>query len=296
MPELPEVQIVVNNLKNKILGHRILKLQVNRHDLRQKVPGEIADIAEGKTIINIERRAKYIVISLNGLNEDYFSLIIHLGMSGKLLLDSFSLNNENLNNIQQQKHDHVLLILADPSNGLKSLLKFNDPRRFGLFIYKHSSEIEAFFMKQGLDPIQQKFNGKILKQLIFKTFKKASNINIKAALMDGKLIAGIGNIIASESLFIAKILPNRKVISLSDQEFEELAEAIIQIIEKSIKYGGSSLKDYSDIYGNQGDFQNHFQVYKRQNLKCHRCVDKAAMIMKIVQAGRSSFYCKKCQK
>lgn len=272
MPELPEVEIICLGLREKILGDIILGAEhITKLKLRQEVPINISKKITNAKIVAIERRAKYIQIFLS----NNLVILIHLGMSGKLLIKDSS--------YILQKHDHFVVKFND------KWLVFNDPRRFGLItlIEENNLKKHPIFAKLGMEPFDAKFTPKYLEG-VFKNKQP-----IKLALMDNYKLVGVGNIYASESLFFSKISPTRASNSLEKKELIALHYNIKKILENSIKLGGSSLKDYAKVSGEKGYFQNFFYVYGREGKDCRNC---GAKIIKIKQAGRASFYCADCQK
>lgn len=274
MPELPEVESICISLKKLILHEEIIEAKIlTEYSLRKEIPREIANEIIGCKIIKIERRAKYILIFLSNVK----ILIIHLGMSGKLLIKDSSYDF--------QKHDHYVFILKSGKQ-----VVYNDPRRFGLLVFTEANNIMNLdiFKNLGVEPLSVDFTRAKLKELMFKVKKP-----IKLAIMDNKKIVGIGNIYASESLFLSKISPLRMANSLSNSEINLLHNNIIEVLKNSIKHGGSTLKDFKHVNGESGYFQNNFFVYGRENNNCKKCSN---LIAKINQGGRSSFYCSNCQK
>lgn len=273
MPELPEVETICRELSSHIINKSIKNvIRLTNHNLRREIPSNIKDIIN-TTIIKVERRAKYIQIFLS----NDLILIIHLGMSGKILLKDFQYIS--------QKHDHLIIDFQD-----KKQLIYHDPRRFGLIDLIRNDELSKYSLYRdlGIEPFSNIFTpGYLLKLLAGK--KKP----IKLAIMDNKNIVGVGNIYASESLFLAKVMPTRAAFSLNESEINLLHENILYILDESIKKGGSTLKDYANVSGEKGYFQNSFKVYGREKQPCFICEQP---IEKITQGGRSSFYCSYCQK
>jgi formamidopyrimidine-DNA glycosylase len=273
MPELPEVETICNELKNHIVNKAIKDVvRLTKHRLRHEIPHNIKGVINA-TIVKIERRAKYIQIFLS----NDLILIMHLGMSGKILLKK--------SQYISQKHDHIAIEFED---GQK--LIYHDPRRFGLInLIKKKGLVEyPLFKNLGIEPFSPEFTADYLSNLL-----KGKNKPIKLAIMDNANLVGVGNIYASESLFLAKVLPTRPASSLSKKEIELSHKNIIYILEESIKKGGSTLKDYAKVSGEKGYFQNAFKVYGREGQPCFIC---NLPIKKITQAGRSSFYCSSCQR
>lgn len=271
MPELPEVE----NTKLSLLpieGKKIIKVYTSGKKLRKEIPCNIQDIINS-TLLSVQRKAKYLLFHLDNKK----TIVSHLGMSGKFVYSQ----EETID-----KHDHIILYLED---GYK--LKYNDPRRFGVFLLENTDTYNKnIFSKTGVDAISKEFTTDYLQKKLVKI-----SSNIKNTLLNQEIVAGIGNIYASEALFLAKISPLRLANSLNILELNDLVISIKEILNKSIKLGGSTLKDYRKANGESGGFQNHFLVYSKENDACsHK--DCNGTIEKIVQNGRSTFYCKKSQK
>lgn len=271
MPELPEVEVICNFLYKKIRNKHINSVIVNNSHLRIPVTKEINNILKNKIIININRRSKYVIC----LTNSDISLIIHLGMSGKLIYGEHS-------SYVQNRHDHVMFLFSDHTS-----IIFNDPRRFGLVIALSKQQAINFFSNLGIEPLTDEFNAEYLQKLL-----KNKKMNIKSALMDSKLIVGIGNIYASESLFRACISPLRIAQDLNYQECEKLVDEIKNTLFDAINAGGSTLRDYAQPSGSIGCFQNSFYVYGKVHKPCILCHN---MIRVIRQNGRSTYFCDKCQ-
>lgn len=284
MPELPEVETVCRGLSENILGLNVSSVEVYTEKLRDFIPADLNKKILNHTITKIERKAKYILIHL-AANANFQSqvLIIHLGMSGRLTIQDEV--------YERKKHDHVILKL-NSENGVRQqyLLAFNDARRFGIFTLTDLENLSQhkLFRKLGLEPLSKEFTVAKLKALF-----KNRNKNIKNTLMDASLIVGIGNIYASEALFRSGIHPERTASSLSDKDVKKLHEQIIITLEDAIRAGGSTLKDFSKANGESGYFQYQFKAYGREGLPCFTC---KTLIQRILQGGRSSFFCSKCQK
>ncbi len=272
MPELPEVEIICRSIKASLENQVIVGCEVFNRKLRIMIPKNLAKILSQTQILNVKRRAKYILITLN----NNFVLIIHLGMSGTLRVS---------NNYQAQKHDHVVIQL---SNG--TTLIYNDPRRFGLVTALASHELNNFsFLKRlGIEPLSKDFTASTLYSIIHSRTKA-----IKSVIMDASLIVGIGNIYASESLFLAGIKPNRSAKRISKKETTKLYESIVSTLQRAIKAGGSSISDFQHTDGSSGYFQHSFLVYDRKDQPCKQCQQA---IQQIKQNGRSSYFCQICQK
>lgn len=272
MPELPEVETVCKGLEQHIIGKKIISVKTSNKNLRLAFP-DFTDLVNTK-IVAITRRARYILIKTDNRK----ILLIHLGMSGKVLFkDKFSENPD--------KHDHFIMKFQ---NG--SYLIYNDPRRFGLVDLVDEKKINEHKMIRNLgpEPLSDEFNEKYLGEQL-----KSKKINIKTAMMDNSIVVGVGNIYINESLFESGILPTREAKSLNQKELKTLISNIKKILQKAIKLGGSTLRDYLKANGDVGGFQFNFKVYGRANGECLKCSGK---IKKIQQNGRSSFYCSHCQK
>lgn len=279
MPELPEVETIKNAVAKGIGKAKILSLEVRNSRLREEVPADIAQKIVGATILNYRRIAKYIVVDLdNGL-----SLIWHMGMSGKVKI------TDTLPDLE--KHDHIIILTT---NGY---IIYNDPRRFGLFSYVASDELfkNRYFAKLGADPFDEKLNAEYLYDKLHKHLKAP----IKISLLDQTIIAGIGNIYASEILYESRISPIRESGKISLEECDLLIKNTRKVLQKAIKAGGSTLRDYKKPNGSMGYFQQQHCVYNKTGLACPDCkcdIIKTKGIRRIVQGGRSTFYCESLQK
>ncbi len=269
MPELPEVETTVNGIKPHINGRPIQNIRVHQKQLRWLVPDEIQQ-AKNQTITNVVRRAKYIVLKL-----DQQSILIHLGMSGSLRIVD--------NGTPLKKHDHVEWQFEN-----KTLI-LNDPRKFGCVLWTNENiEQHRLIKNLGVEPLTDALNTNYL-------FNKSRNkqVAIKQFIMNAQIVVGVGNIYASESLFLAGINPKTKAGKVSSVRFKKLTNAIKTILKKAIKEGGTTLKDFSNADGKPGYFQQQLNVYGRVGKPCPIC---QKLIKKISQAKRSSFYCSACQK
>ena len=285
MPELPEVQTVVNDLSETITGDQItgfwtnlkksITLKIGEAKLNSK---DLVKIVTGLEIVKVERIGKYIVLTMT----KGFSLLLHLRMTGKLIVE----NKKNQTQLQQNKHVHNIFFLK--KNGA---LTFDDVRKFGTIDLINTSERENFkgIAKLGADPFSKKFT---LEYLAKNISQKKKSI-LKEFLLNQEIISGIGNIYASEILFDAKIDPNRKAGSLSKKETFFLHASIKKILHKAIQMRGTSISDYRDASGKKGSFQTVLNVYKRNGQPCKKC---ATIILKTIHGQRSTFYCPKCQK
>jgi formamidopyrimidine-DNA glycosylase len=268
MPELPEVETSRRGILPYLKGQIIHKIIVRQPKLRWPVDSAISN-AHGQVILDIQRRAKYLLLQLSNN-----WIVIHLGMSGSLRI---------LPKPQKaQKHDHIDLILE---NGVT--LRYTDPRRFGSWLWANSLDEILQLQHFGPEPLSHEFSAIYL-------FEKAKNrqVSIKSWIMDNHIVVGVGNIYASESLFMAKINPNRKVSSLQLNEFERLVAAIKQVLSKSIEQGGTTLKDFLQSNGKPGYFAQELQVYGRNGERCLIC---GAEIKSQKIGQRNTFYCEYCQ-
>ena len=267
MPELPEVETVRTELERHITGKIIDEIDLRRDKIRIPIP----DLSElhGKKISKVERRAKYLLIHFTKFKD---TLVIHLGMSGKILLGL---------GLTRKKHDHAVFIFTDGSE-----MVFNDARRFGLITLKSLSE--KLFAHLGPEPFSNKFNATYLYGKL-----KTRKVPIKPALMDQGLVVGVGNIYAAEALFRSKINPKTASNKINRTKIERLIKNIRAVLQDSIDYGGSTLRDYRRTQGRVGKFQHKFDVYGKAGQPCPVCKTR---IKQVTQAGRSTFYCPKCQK
>ena len=276
MPELPEVETVMQAISKAIGFSNIINVIINNNRFREKIPDDFAEKVCGSKIISYKRIAKYIVIGLdNGI-----SVIWHLGMSGKIKICESAREN-------QEKHDHVII----QTN--KLYLIFNDTRRFGLLTYCKSDKLHEHHLLKGIgkDPFAQD----LCAEYLFEKLQK-KKIAIKPALLDQSIINGIGNIYASEILYLAKISPLRQADKISIEECQVLIEKTREVLKQAINAGGSTIHDYKKPDGSLGYFQNMHCVYNKTGQKCPNCTCQGKGIEKIIQAGRSTFYCANIQK
>lgn len=287
MPELPEVETVRCGLSPVMEGFRIDQADIRRPDLRWPFPENMADRLTGQTVLRLRRRSKYILADLSGGE----SLLIHLGMSGRMLISQADMRSTPGVFIHAhpapEKHDHVVL---DMSGGAR--ITFNDPRRFGAMDMAPTPDIDAHKLLAGLgpEPLGNSFDEPYLIRKL-----KGRNTPIKSALLDQRIVAGLGNIYVCEALYRAGIAPTRKAGRLSTARIGSLVPIIRDVLNDAILAGGSSLRDYRQADGELGYFQHSFRVYGREGEPCRTdgCADT---IRRIVQSGRSSFYCPTCQR
>jgi len=275
MPELPEVETVRRGLALKISGRRIVHAELRRPDLRRPFPPTLAARLAGARIGALCRRGKYILIELDadGL------LLLHLGMSGRVTAGSAAL--------PAAAHDHVVLTLDDGT-----VIRFNDARRFGTLDYIRRGEEDRHPLLAGLgpEPLEPGFDGAYLGAAL------AGKVTpIKAALLDQRIVAGLGNIYVCEALYRAGLSPRRLAASIGRGRADRLVTAIRSVLTEAIAAGGSSLRDYVQADGELGYFQHHWAVYGREGEPCPGC-DCAGGVCRIVQSGRSTFFCAKRQR
>ncbi len=293
MPELPEVETVRRGLAPALVGAQFSAVEQRRADLRFPFPADFAARLTGRSVTALRRRAKYLLADLDNRE----TLVMHLGMSGSFRIeDGADENTPGLFHNSRGKdavHDHVVFRL---SNGKH--ITYNDPRRFGFMLLVKSDLLAThpLFRNVGLEPLSEALDGAALAQLF--TGKTAP---LKAALLDQRLIAGLGNIYVSEALHRAGLSPRRAAGSLArkgratSERVALLAKSIREVLEEAIEAGGSSLRDHRQTNGDLGYFQHNFRVYDRAGAPCPRpgC---GGTIKRIVQSGRATYYCSTCQK
>jgi formamidopyrimidine-DNA glycosylase len=272
MPELPEVETVTRGLRPKLIGRKITSIELHRANLRFNFPKKLPELTKGRKVKDITRVSKYILIIL----DNDAQLLLHLGMSGRL---SFY----DKKSFKRDKHDHVVFSF---NKGL--MLAFNDARRFGVLDYIAPQSSHLLLKTVGMDP----FDKTLTPQWLFEHCSRRT-CDMKAFLMNQKIIAGLGNIYVSEALFRAGIWPERTAKKVTLAECKKLVPAIRAVLNEAIKAGGSSLRDYVQVDGELGYFQSKFKVYGREGKPCPVC---RKQILRLTQAGRSSFACKHCQK
>ncbi len=287
MPELPEVEIVRQSLDKKVKNKVIQKVIVKNRNLRFKIHSKFERHLYKKKIIKVDRFSKYLIL----IFEDKAGFIIHLGMSGTIHL--YDMNKKNIftntsfyhSPIIPKKHNHVEIKFS------KLKFIYNDPRRFGYFLtFNNKTELKKKFSHFGPEPFSKSFNIKYITNY----FKKKEK-NIKNFLLDQKFVSGIGNIYASEILFISKINPIRKAKNLTKNECKKILLYSKLVLKNSIQRGGSSIRDFKNINGKIGSFQKDFKVYQRENLNCLKSKCKGIVKKKVI-SNRSSFFCSFCQK
>jgi len=287
MPELPEVEIIRQSLNKKIIGKTIKKVIVRNRNLRIKVPLNLKKFLENQKILNVGRISKYLIFLLSRSNK----LLIHLGMSGTIHLvkrnQKNTLTNMSFYNSPKlpDKHNHIEIFFDEFK------LVYNDPRRFGFFeIIRDQQTFDKRFKKLGPEPFNSKFNSNYLYNNL-----RTKEKNIKNYLLDQNFISGIGNIYASEILYLSKIKPDKKGRLISMVECQKISQKTKSVLLNAIKKGGSSIRDFKNISGKKGTFQKNFKVYKREGLKCKR-IHCNGIIQKKNITNRSTFFCAFCQK
>jgi formamidopyrimidine-DNA glycosylase len=278
MPELPEVETVRRGLAHALEGRCLARVRQRRADLRFPLPENFAKRLEGRKVVAVGRRAKYLAIDL----DDGMIWLCHLGMSGRMLIGRGTAP-------PVEAHDHILIETDDGQ-----WVRFNDARRFGMMDLCSANEIGVHrLLKQlGPEPLGPDFDGPVLAARLW-----GKKTPIKAALLDQRIVAGLGNIYVSEALFQAGISPRRLARSVQGDRADRLADAIKATLEAAIEAGGSSLRDYVRTSGELGYFQHRWAVYEHEGEKCPSCDGKGcAGIKRIVQGGRSTYYCPRHQR
>lgn len=281
MPELPEVEIVKRGLEPALLNKKIKALTLNRPDLRTPITPSLPKSMENQSLTQLIRRGKYIL----GFNAAGHGFVLHLGMSGRIHI------YKSGETYEPAKHDHVVFEIEDGGR-----VVFNDPRRFGMLyaITAANWSAETPFSAMGPEPLGNDFSGPALQEAL-----KNRRGPIKTALLDQKVVAGVGNIYACEALFEAGISPLRPANALNNNEYETLAARIRDVLNRAIAAGGSSLRDYQHTDGTLGYFQHEFAVYDQEGKTCKHCAPQHSdegCILRITQGGRSTFYCPVTQK
>lgn len=275
MPELPEVETVCRGLARALEGRRLTQVEVRRPDLRLPFPERFAQRLTGRQIVTIRRRAKYMLIEL----DDGAVVIGHLGMSGRMHVGNGPWPEAGT-------HDHLRLMAEG-----EVWVVFNDHRRFGLMVMDHRDTLDRHPLLRdiGPEPLGNGFDAAVLSAAL-----AGRRTPIKAALLDQKVVAGLGNIYVSEALFRARISPTREAASVAGARTERLVPAIRDVLTEAIQAGGSTLRDYVQSNGELGYFQHAFRVYDRDGEPCLTCT--GGVVKRIVQSNRSTFYCSRCQR
>ena len=279
MPELPEVETVARGLQSLIAGRTIVSVSLGKTDFIDN-PGAIEKELPGRRILAVERYGKFLLIRLsaaaaNGITQvaEDSALLVHLGMTGMLLPQAVA--------EPAKKHTHVAMLLDDGRE-----LRYVDARRFGRMAYLAAEQLQSELRRFGADPLAASLDEFV--QLI-----QARHARIKALLLDQSVIRGVGNIYADESLWKAKVHPAQIGGRLTKEQLPKLYHALQEILHKAIALRGSSISDFLDADGMPGEYQRHHRVYGREGNRCVRC---GSAIRRVIVAGRSSYYCPKCQK
>jgi len=291
MPELPEVETVRRGLEPALMGHSLTHIIVKRPDLRIAFPPRFAERVTGRRVMRLHRRAKYLLLDFD--NDE--TLVVHLGMSGRLTIHGAMApvkpgrfhHNTPEDGSGNGKHDHVVF---ETEEGTR--IVFTDHRRFGLMALENTEALASAAMFKGLgpEPLDESFTPAMLSAAL-----EGKRTPIKSALLDQRVVAGLGNIYVCEALFRARISPKRLAKTVTGERSERLVPAIKAVLNDAIRAGGSSLRDYARADGELGYFQHHFAVYDREGKPCPG-KDCKGKIKRIVQSGRSTFYCPSCQR
>jgi len=283
MPELPEVETIRRGLEPVLAGRRLAHVEQRRASLRWPLPERFAERLTGRRVTGIGRRSKYLLIGL----ENGETWIVHLGMSGRILVSNTTLGDFHHDAPAPGKHDHVIV-----TTDCGDVVTYNDARRFGVMDLWPTADLENHPLLKGLgpEPLGNAFNAATLAEAL-----KGKRTPIKAALLDQRIVAGLGNIYVCEALHRAGISPKRLAGSLSRPRIDRLAAAIVATLNDALAAGGSSLRDYRRTDGELGYFQHSFRVYDREGEPC-LAKGCAGTVRRIVQSGRSTFYCPKCQR
>lgn len=262
-------------------GRRIISVKQNRADLRFPFPENFAERVTGQTVVRLARKAKFLIAELSSGEV----LVMHLGMTGR-----FTVSGQRLADFQHETgtdaaHDHVVMVLDSDDT-----ITYNDPRRFGFMELWPAEQFGAYprLTAMGPEPLTNQFSAAYLDEAL-----KGRKTPIKSALLDQSVVAGLGNIYVCEALWRAKISPKRQARTIPGQRAARLAPAINDVIAEAIEAGGSSISDFASTSGNLGYFQHRFAVYDREGAPCPAC---GSTVKRLVQSGRSSFYCPACQR
>ena len=286
MPELPEVETVMRGLRVRLEGRRLVKVTQRRPNLRFPFPDDFTARLTGRRVESLSRRAKYILMQL----DDGQVLLCHLGMSGRMIILEAAELEKGAS--PWAPHDHVIFETDEGDE-----IRFNDARRFGVMDLIDGERLEEHKLLAGLgpEPLGNAFNGPELARRL-----EGKRSPIKAALLDQKVVAGLGNIYVCEALYIAGLSPKRQAYTVQGQRAEKLVAAVRDVLGRAIAAGGSSLRDYVQADGELGYFQHDWAVYGREGEACRRCGEVGGkgpvLIRRIVQSNRSTFYCAACQR
>ena len=280
MPELPEVETVVCGLRPFLEGRRLTDVLQRRADLRFPLPDRFADRMKGRKVLAVRRRAKYILVHLDSDEV----LLCHLGMSGRMVVADSA-------NGPLETHDHIVFVTDHGAQ-----IRFNDTRRFGMMDLVRDADLAQHKLLRDLgpEPLSNAFSGPVLAERL-----AGKRSPIKAALLDQKIVAGLGNIYVCEALYFAGLSPRRQAYTVQGGRSERLVRSIREVLQRAIAAGGSSLRDYVQADGELGYFQHEWAVYDRAGEACPDCDCDAAGqggIRRLVQSGRSTFYCARRQR
>ena len=279
MPELPEVETIKRVLSAYVLDRIIVKADLNKPNmLRGQSPAQFLNGLSRQKIFGLSRRGKYLLINLK-----QHSLIVHLGMSGQIFASPGKSPFSSLPSQLPDKHTHLVLSLSKGTN-----IFFRDPRMFGRYILLKKENLPGYFSNLGPDPFSLSFSSSRLEKKL-----SARSVSIKACLLDQKIVAGMGNIYADETLFQAGIHPAMPANQLTSEEIARIHKMIRNVLHKAVKAGGTSISDFQDPLQRAGDFQHHLLVYGRAGKQCKRC---GALIQKKRIAQRGTHWCPYCQK
>jgi len=274
VPELPEVEVLRRSLAPRLVGRAIERITSRRVALREPLAGALLRRSLcGREILAVERRAKYLLLHCAGGQ----TLVIHLGMSGRLTLAP--------QDAPRESHEHLALFLSGGER-----LRLRDPRRFGLAFVTATADLarDPHFALLGIEPLAGGFDGSTLERAA-----RGRRGPLKAFLLDGRTVVGVGNIYACEALFRAGLHPARSVAKVKGAAWQRLAQAVVAVLEQAIEEGGTTLNDFTDGAGREGSFQVSLAAYGRAGEPCVAC---GARVRRIVQSGRSTFYCPRCQR
>ena len=269
MPELPEVETTRKGLNPLVTDRKIISVHIYKKKLRWEIPSHLVRALKDQTINHVSRRAKYLLFQF-----DFGQLVMHLGMSGSIsVVSSFE---------PLKKHEHFELKLDNDNS-----IRFHDPRRFGSVLWQKPNETLSLLKNLGPEPLSYEFNEDSLL-----SSSNGKSRNIKSFIMDSKVVVGVGNIYASESLFLAGISPKREAGKISKKRLIVLTNCIKNVLTDAINNGGTTLNDFSNVDGNPGYFSQVLNVYGREKMPCIKCTGK---IKRIIQNQRATYYCPKCQ-
>ncbi len=285
MPELPEVETVRRGLAPVMEGAVLEAVSLRRADLRFPLPARFAERLEGARIEALTRRGKYLLAALSGGE----TLIMHLGMSGRFSVEGARPGRFHQTIAHHPAHDHVVFALARDGKA-RATITYNDVRRFGFMDLVRTEALDRcrHFAAMGPEPLGPAFTDAYFRERL-----KGRRTPIKAALLDQRIVAGVGNIYACEALYRAGVSPRRKAASVAGARSDRLRAALVETLAEAIEAGGSTLRDFAASDGALGYFQHAFKVYDRASAQCASCGDA---IKRIEQAGRSTFYCGRCQR